>query len=512
MAPMFHFLPNHIRRIEPTAPTWQLLLCALGACLGRIWLEHIIYNDRGYGFYYIHYLSWLSATIAGLILITHFCHSLPLRAAIRWTLLLTPVLCLAPIFDWVLWPVLGKPKIGYMYEKLLYAYGTYFGPLEPGRISAGMRLELFAILLTLGVLTRAYGRSWLRTVATVWAAYSWCFLMLALTGVAAVSAKILGLDWDKSDYRINAFGLCHLLAPALIIGVALARHPKETKAAITGIRLSRTLLYLGIAAIGFAATKPTYSLQSIYQTGIAAVCLLLAWAGSVITNNCQDIAADKHQDEYRPTLDTALNQTTYQTLGIGALILAIYLGWATNSKLGAATTAFVLAYAAYSLPPLKLKRLPVASKFLIGLAGLAAYNIGQSTEAIGYIHFPQLIDASGYPPLCPKPVATYFMVVFSLAANVIDLKDIAADRKAGIHTLANSLPPRLSKAIISLFLVAANLCAVFVFHQPALLPVALLISLFVVALVCKPNYNERWILWALAASHWILAFRALNLF
>jgi 4-hydroxybenzoate polyprenyltransferase len=99
-------------------------------------------------------------------------------------------------------------------------------------------------------------------------------------------------------------------------------------------------------------------------------------------------------------------------------------------------------YALYSLPPLRLKRVPLLGRLLVGVNTTAA-------ALAGFTLFGGEVTA--FPPL----YILFFCGPFALATSAMDLGDVEADRASGIKTLPAILGPAISRWIIGLFAAGA---------------------------------------------------------
>src|SRR5207249_4862472 len=78
----------------------------------------------------------------------------------------------------------------------------------------------------------------------------------------------------------------------------------------------------------------------------------------------------------------------------------------------------------YSSPPLRFKRVPLLSSFLIGVAVL-------STVMAGFFFVSVDKRIAAFPAL----VGLGIVAVFTLVTNIRDIKDVEGDRKEGVKTL-----------------------------------------------------------------------------
>jgi len=137
-------------------------------------------------------------------------------------------------------------------------------------------------------------------------------------------------------------------------------------------------------------------------------------------------------------------------------------------------------YAAYSLPPLRLKRLPVLAHILIG---------ADSAWCIlwGFSACPGPHDA------LPWRYMILALAVFSIGFHVKDLKDISGDRAAGVPTLATLLPEPWNRVLIALLSASCFPLVMLILGRSDMAgwigaAVGAPISFF---LISRPTYRER---------------------
>ena len=139
-------------------------------------------------------------------------------------------------------------------------------------------------------------------------------------------------------------------------------------------------------------------------------------------------------------LQTGMDLITYKKLAWGSLFGAIFCAFVVSVDVFYFITFFIGNYWLYSMPPMRLKRVPVFSKFII------AFN-SFLMALLGFVLSGQIF------PDFPVEVMLLLLVGFTLVINFIDLKDVAGDRAEGIKTLPVLLGMRMSQYLIALFFV-----------------------------------------------------------
>lgn len=230
------------------------------------------------------------------------------------------------------------------------------------------------------------------------------------------------------------------------------------------LRPERILHYVAMVLLGAAVlvsdggALPSFG-QSVAMVGLL-VALPYAAVFAIVSNNIEDLAIDRISNAGRPLARGAIAIDPYRRLGRAALGIALVLAALAGpvALLGVATVSAI--YHAYSCPPLRLKRVPVFAKLMIG-ANSAILAVG------GFVL------AGGRWDAFPLPWLTYLLLGVGLAANFVDLKDTAGDAADGVHTLPVLLGQRRAQWLILLATVAAYAGAALLLGAWSLLPLNL---------------------------------------
>jgi homogentisate phytyltransferase/homogentisate geranylgeranyltransferase len=210
--------------------------------------------------------------------------------------------------------------------------------------------------------------------------------------------------------------------------VATAVEPRRAvRAADVLWRFSRphTIVGTTLSVAGLYAIHPTDA-ADLLATLIAALAVNVSIVG---VNQLTDVEIDRVNKPYLPIAAGDLSPPAAKA--IVAFCTLLPLAMALTQGLGEtlAVAAALLAGALYSLPPVRLKRFPVAASLCISGVRSLAVNLGV------YWHFAHRID----PPvwaLCA------FVLPFSFAIAVLkDVPDIDGDRRFSIRTFTVRLGP-----------------------------------------------------------------------
>jgi homogentisate phytyltransferase / homogentisate geranylgeranyltransferase len=231
-------------------------------------------------------------------------------------------------------------------------------------------------------------------------------------------------------------------APRLLSG--LAARPAALAGALWRFSRPHTLVgtwtsILAIYAIA-TATLPGVALGD----GVGDLVLTLV-AGAAVNvfitglNQLEDVEIDRINKPFLPLAAGELSMTAGRAIvagcGLLALAMAVTQGWV---ELVAVAVALAIG-AAYSSPPLRLKRFPVAAAASITLVRSLAVNVGV------YQHFAQSLGDRGEWSAVPGPIValTLFVLPFAFAIAVLkDVPDAEGDRRFRIRTFSVRLGAR----------------------------------------------------------------------
>jgi homogentisate phytyltransferase/homogentisate geranylgeranyltransferase len=197
---------------------------------------------------------------------------------------------------------------------------------------------------------------------------------------------------------------------------------------IVGTTISIVGLYL-IAV----AELPRSGLGDLFWVLVAGAGVNLAIVG---LNQLTDIEIDRVNKPHLPLAAGDLSPLAARRIVALAAVVPIVLALTQGPLETAAVLAALAVGGAYSLPPLRLKRFPVAASLSISGVRAAVVNLGV------YGHF-SLAFAGALSVPGPVWALTLFVLPFSFAIAVLkDVPDLEGDRRFRIATFTVRLGPR----------------------------------------------------------------------
>jgi 4-hydroxybenzoate polyprenyltransferase len=198
---------------------------------------------------------------------------------------------------------------------------------------------------------------------------------------------------------------------------------------IKNARPERIIFYLTlIVGGGGLAYIMGYGKPFSYLDIFGFICLGLSWISfwmySVHINDIYDVEIDKISNRERPLVRQEMTLENMQHAGYIWLALALAGSWSAGFYpffMGLVCLAISYIYSAH---PLRLKRFPILSSFIISVACLA-------TVLAGFF----FVSAEKRIQIFPISLAIGILLILTLAKNARDIKDIEGDKANGIYTL-----------------------------------------------------------------------------
>lgn len=377
-----------------------------------------------------------------------------------------PVIWLAPIVDIFLSHGRGY-KMTYIFDTgsgLIFDFFTFFGPSLAVGATYGMRVGIALILIGTGWYLWRESKSIFLTFFGIISVYLFGFLMGSLPGLIYTFSHLnsgIGTFSDVLSYfekiiahstiahntlhdgtssvtslRFFELGFDKLLSQILFImscffgGLLFWKmNPQKFFVVLKNCRLERVSSYIAIlvSGMGFAYIN-RFGNPFIWIDLFGIVCILISWISlwmyAVHVNDIADIEIDKISNSDRPLIKKELNSEFMQETGYVWLAVALLGSWSVGYYPFFMSLVYIAASYIYSAPPLRLRRFPLVSSFLISVACLA-------TILSGFFFISVQKQIQAFPPL----LAVGIIIMVTLAINVKDMKDISGDKADGILTL-----------------------------------------------------------------------------
>ena len=191
---------------------------------------------------------------------------------------------------------------------------------------------------------------------------------------------------------------------------------------------------LSVVGIYLVAVDQLPGLDFAAGLGDAALVLVAGLAVNVFIvgiNQLEDVDIDRINKPYLPLAAGDMTRRQGQSIVAVAGVVPIALALTQGGFELAAVVAALAVGAAYSLPPLRLKRFPAAASLCISGVRSVVVNLGV------YGHFAAAFGSGALDIPAPIWALTLFVVPFSFAIAILkDVPDIEGDRRYRVMTFS----------------------------------------------------------------------------
>jgi 4-hydroxybenzoate polyprenyltransferase len=468
-------------------PFCYVILTFFAAAVLRTFAEHVFLASVPPVFWgedLAHYTLSYVALALTLILFLHAVAGDPIMRAARIVLPGFILLNTVPLIDRLL-GVQDVHHIAYFLSDssadLLVSFLTFFGPLQAWGVTPGMRVEIAVVMCVIGLYIFHRTRLIQRAVTGAFLFYVLIFSYVAtpfwIKGVMGFCSFSKELDsWLLVHWYV-------VLVTILSTIVLYLLRRDVFKAIVEDMRVSRLVHYLLFILLGFlfyrrAGIFPvSMDREFFFRAFFLIMGVSAAWLFSVITNNEADRDIDRISNPDRPSVSGAVSAELYRRIGWGSFCCAGFFAFMAGIKEFEIVLVFMATYFLYSMPPLRLKRVPVLSKFVIGINSLLMFMLGY-----GFV-VNRITVSPG--------IVVFFLIFLAAAANFIDLKDHDGDAKAGIRTLSGLIGLSMARKIVGGIFILTYLAAWVVFDLAGCFWVCLSAGVLQYILINRGQYDER---------------------
>ena len=430
----------------------------------------------------IHYNLFYVSLAISLMILFHLITRKNIISIARVVLTSFIVVIIPPIVDLIISQGKGL-KVAYLmpgcHDDLLARFFLFFGDLGKCSfgVTMGIKTEIAFVLVAsfFYFLINAKKTRILKSMLYTFFVYTVIFFYLAFPSILQVLSLPFQLVNTLTDFFL-------VLTFTLIVLLSYLSRKEYLKAIVRDMRFLRLSHYIGmfifgvmISGVEWVKIRPESKIEMI----LILIALTFAWLYSVMSNNLEDVSIDEISNVDRPLVKNSIPVNRYATISWFVLALSLSYAALVSFKVFFFILVFIGNYFIYSMPPLKIKRIPVLSKLPIALNSLILLILGFS-----------MYNSVQSFPLVFYPL---FLVGYTLVLNFIDIKDYEGDKKCGIKTLPTIMGLKKGKFLIGLFFVFIYVSVWFYFRGTFLVNLFLLFGFAQFYFINKKNYNERWV-------------------
>jgi 4-hydroxybenzoate polyprenyltransferase len=484
---VLHTINTVIQRVENSeTPFTYYVLTFFFAVTLRNFFETFSDNIYISFEFYSHYYAFYICLACALIILFHYAVKEKIKKVAQVILPSFLILVIAPLIDLFL-RLKSEFDMAYMlpgyHENILFRFFTFFGPLDTSGITPGMRIEIAIVIVGSFIYCFIKMKRVLKSLICSFLVYTVIFVFCAMPFVTESLFQVIRLDYTLSSLSMRNFYL--FVIALLVMWIFYVYNRKYFAATFKDVRLFRLLHFELMAVLGIVLAYRAYplSFQVTHSTVLHILFLMIAigcaWIFSVMTNNVADYGIDTITNVKRPLPSLTIPLKEYKQLSWIFFLFTLVYAAAINFETLFLILVFTGNYFIYSMPPLRIKRIPFFSKVIISLNSLVLVMAG-------YLFVAPQLDIPVY-------IVVYFLVCLTAVANFIDIKDYKGDKKMGIKTLPTLLGLKKSKIVIGSFFLGAYPLVYCMVGDVLLLVPSLLLGVIQFFLVTKKEYREEFV-------------------
>lgn len=420
-----------------------------------------------------------------------------------------------PIIDKI---IFGSEPFWSFYELdslrgLLSQFFTFFDDTPRIGITYGVRVEVAIMTVALGLYAFLKSRKVLRSAGIALLTYAAFFVLGTFPSWVAI--PVIGIE--KGIFAVteldvvgqmlspeNIFGrsvadprmslgakmsVIYALLSTLAIGIFLfVSSRKIFIALLKNSRMPQLIWHGGLLFLGgglamiYAGARPDFDFFEILSIILLVVAVESAWLASVIGNDIADRRIDEKTNVMRPLPTGDIPTGLYTEIGVLFFFFSMLFSAIVSWK----AMLLILAYQSlawvYSMPPLRLKRVPVLATVLAAAAGLTVLIIGFSVLA------PEATITS-----LPLPLLFFLFIAYAITLPLKDFKDIEGDKADGVLTIPVLFGAERARLVIGSALFIVYMTSPVVLHESALIvPAVLFGSLSFWSIVRSERVKKSW--------------------
>lgn len=396
-------------------------------------------------------LFFLAAFISSVLLITYLSKERVEKVSKVVLPAYTIMVILVPIIDWIF---LENIRYAYIYDfgaplstpnwaLIGRAYVTFCAGLQ--YITLGQRLAVIVLasLATFYIFVKT--KSTIKTLITPFAVYT-------LTFFYSSYFNFFSFGTLYQTFRLNHFPniewiyfnsiLLVLIVIQVMIWLILYNKNKFI-GLVKNLAVNRSIHYLAMAGFGaFLAGQGAYTIL------LVLICIMLLWQAAAAINDLHDMVSDTISKKGNLLVNGTFTRTELKGMALLCSLLALF--FATTLSYAAILIVLMIIgiSAIYSIPPLRLKKYPIVSIFVIAIGALLAFYLGFYSGATENAF--------------PTNMAYGILVCFTLAFNTKDLKDYEGDKANEIWSIPVIFGLKRGRIIIAVLDLVAFLLVPFV--------------------------------------------------
>lgn len=431
----------------------------------------------------IHYFLFFLSIALGITCILGYFNK-DYANTIKLVLFGLPIIWLAPIIDIILSFGNGY-KMTYLFKShydIPINFFKFFSPEFMPGVTYGIRIEIIIILFILGFYVWKKSKNIIKSILVVFIIYTFIFILGTIPGIIYTISNLNSVPSTQTEIvnyleeimlQSNLYHntlrdgvlsvsrnrfielvfnklmsqILFIISTIFLIIWSWKAYPEKFKSVLRNSRPERVGFYLLLLIFGMSYAYLGGEQLNSWIDILGLACLIISWIGlwmyAVHMNDIADVEIDKISNKHRPLVQNELDFDEMYQIGFIWLTIAIIGSWSVGFYQFIMVLVYISASHIYSVPPLRLKKIPVLSSFIISIACLV-------TILAGFFFVSSNKSMLNFP----LSLVINLIIIFTLIVNIRDLKDVDGDKKEGVKTLAVIYYPNEHRAIGTLFVIS----------------------------------------------------------
>jgi 4-hydroxybenzoate polyprenyltransferase len=387
------------------------------------------------------------------------------QASCRIALVAFPLIWIPPIFDGLSGNS-GAIVYQYNFDTFISSFLGLFLPwVDVAYVTVGVRIEVFVVsaftviyLLLVNEGKSRYLRAILCALMIYCAIFSMGYLpaiLGALVGASHIellSQSVLGVN----STRAPILWYLPIVIPLLALLIYKVNQPLWG-VFTSCIRIDRLAIYAILAFGGFYSATQTaligldwLNTYDLIYLSAAILAIALAFIAMTALNDLCDTHIDQISNTHRPLIRQPNLVGEYKSLVALGVLASLSLCFLFKVTQPALLITLLSLSAMYSLPPFRLRRFLILAPLCLTIIGLACFIFGMA-----------IVWNNSTPEQVNMTHVLSIGVLFFIASQFKDIKDIEGDRLSGVQTIATLLGPSKAYTILGIAIILAFMCTLF---------------------------------------------------
>jgi len=423
-------------------------------------------SDIDFAAYFIHYLfAWTSIFLAATILV-HLLTKNSITKILKTISSISIFIICTPLVDLLLTSGAG---IKTTYARVQYIVELFpFPPI----LSPGM-------LLTVAIAILAGGYYCYKITSRLSKGLLGAFMIYLLILLFSILPQLLAAFTPFAMIKSLTIIIC-----LEIIVLLLLSKPRYLSPLGQNLKPAGLIHFFSMFVLGCFLAK--YPFASLIKNNLAdlilnLIAISLAWVFILMSNNIEESNPGQISGFDMPLINKLIPFKEYIKISYWILSACLLVSLAGGFSVFFSIILFIGCAVLYSLPPLKLKQVPILSKLLISIASLSLLTSGFLTSGKSLSELPGVIFL-------------YFLIFVTLALNFIDISGYGIKNASGVRSLPEILGIKKAKLAVAIFMLLSYAALGLILLDFKILAICLIFGVTQSIFIIKDSFKNRLVL------------------